>query len=122
VTPSRYPTWRSLAFAIAIILTLSLVVLFSRTGFGEFTRLSGSRPSILQLSVFGQAIIIAGALTLRSRPSLGFFIVGAGFLALAASLLVLLPWEKELVTPVAIVAVPGLGFTWLGVLERSEAS
>jgi len=70
------------------------------------------------VSVLGQAIVLIGALTLRSRPALGFLIFGAGFLALAASLLVLLPWERPLAVPVAVLLAPGLGFIGIGLMEK----
>jgi len=118
VTPTRYPTWRSLAFAIGILMALSLAVLFSRTGFGELKLRRGVPPSIFQVSVLGQAIVLIGALTLRSRPALGFLIFGAGLLALTASLLVLLPWGRPLAVPVAVLLAPGLGFIGIGLMEK----
>jgi hypothetical protein len=99
-------------------MALSLAVLFSRTGFEELKLRRGVPPSMFQVSVFGQAIILIGAMTLRNRPALGFFIFGGGFLALAASLLVLLPWERPLAIPVAVLLVPGLVFTGVGMKER----
>lgn len=42
---------------------------------------------------------------------------GAGFLALAGFLLVLLPWERPLVIPVAVLLAPGLLYVRLGMKQ-----
>jgi hypothetical protein len=114
VTPTRCPTWRSLAFAIAIIELLGLAASLHRYGIRPLLHASETRP-MERVSLFCQAISMAGALTLRGRPALGLFIFGAGFLALDASLVVLLPWERPPAIPVAGLRLPGLGYTRLGV-------
>lgn len=115
MTPTRYPTWRSLAFAIAIVEILSLAVMFSRGGLREFRELPATR--MLQVSLISQGLTLIGAWTMRSRPAGGFMLFGAGFLALAGFLLVLLPWERPLVIPVAVLLAPGLLYVWLGMKQ-----
>ena len=110
MTPTRYPTWRSLALAIAIVEFLSLVVMFSRT------RITPAR--MLEISILSQLISMTGALVMTQRPAGGFMIFGAGFLLLAGFMAVLLPWERPLVAPVAMLLAPGLLYFWLGVKQR----
>ncbi len=74
-------------------------------------------PAILRISLFAQLIVFGGALTLRWRPAQGFLIFGAGFLVMAAALLILLPWEPPLATPVSVLVVIGSGYTCLGVKQ-----
>ena len=115
MTPTRYPTWRSLAFAIAILVFLSLVVMISRVRSWHLH--ANEAPAILRISLFSQLIVFAGALTLRWRLARGFLIFGAGFLVMAAALLTLLPWEPPLAIPVSVLAVIGSGYTCLGVKQ-----
>ena len=110
MTPTRYPTWRSLAFAIAIVEALSLAVMFSRT------RLSPAR--MLEISILSQLVSMFGALVMTRRPAGGFMIFGAGFLLLAGFMVALLPWERPLLAPVAMLLAPGLLYVWLGLKEK----
>jgi hypothetical protein len=109
-TPTRYPTWRSFAFAIAIVEFLSLAVMFSRT------KISPAR--MLEISVLSQLVSMVGALVMTRRPAGGFMIFGAGFLLLAGFMLALLPWERPLAIPVALLLAPGLLYVLLGWKQR----
>jgi hypothetical protein len=113
VTPTRYPTWRSLAFAIAIVEILSLAVMFGRGGLRE---LPATR--MLQVSLISQGLTLIGAWTMRSRPAGGFMLFGTGFLLLAGLLAALLPWERPLAIPVTALLAPGLLYVWLGMKQR----
>jgi hypothetical protein len=114
VTPTRYPTWRSLAFSIAILMLLSLVVMISRI---RSWHLQANEVPAIRISLLSQLIVFAGALTLRRRPARGFLIFGAGFLVMAAALLILLPWERPLAVPVSALTMIGSGYTGLGVKQ-----
>jgi hypothetical protein len=104
-----------MAFAIAILMFLSLVVMISRVRSWHLH--ADEAPTILRISLFAQLIVFGGALTLRWRPARGFLIFGAGFLVMVAALLILLPWERPLAAPVSVLTVIGFGYTWLGVKQ-----
>lgn len=114
MTPTRYPTWRSRAFWIAILMFLGLAVKIGRIR--PLPLYPGQLPTALRASVFAQLVVFAGAL--RSRPALGFFMFGAGFLVDVVRFAVLLSWERPLAIPVAVLLVPGIGFTWLRAKEQ----
>jgi hypothetical protein len=109
VTPSRYPTWRSLAFSIAIVEFLSLAVLVYRSGI--------TPARMLEISILSQLVTMVGALAMTRRPAGGFMIFGAGFLLLAGFMIALLPWERPLLLPLAGLLLPGILYVWLGVKQ-----
>jgi len=92
---------------------LSLAVMFSRT------RISPAR--MLEISILSQLISMIGALVMTRRPAGGFMIFGAGFLLLAGFMIALLPWERPLAIPVAMLLAPGIFYFWLGVKQQYAA-
>ena len=117
MTPTRYPTWRSLAFAIGIILLM---------GFAMFTVRSEFRTPHLdsveaRIGVFIAALLLGGVILMIRRPALGFSIFGAGWLAGAVAFLILGPRSTEVLLPVSIWTTLGMLYSVLGVKEMGGA-
>jgi hypothetical protein len=117
VTPTRYPTWRSLAFAIGI---LQLV------GVATFTVRSDFRMPHLDSvedrgALFFTALTLGGAGLMIRRPALGFSIFGAGWLVGAIVFLILSSRSPEMLLPVSILTTLGILYSVLGVKEMGGA-